>query len=213
MKISIVNPITDTRWDSFINNHDSATIFHTSAWAKVLQERYQSPPHYWILENEGGGIVAVAPFFKIKSIITGNRLLCLPSSEYCFPLSIKGVDITNLIDIIKNEVSSGDFSFLEIRGWEDSLLPERMGLGKYSYFLNHKLELDPDPEKIKNGLIGKKYKHLRNRINRVERSGINLREAQDEKDLKTFYQLYTHNRRKLGLLPEPYKFFKSICFA
>ena len=210
MKTSIINPITDMRWDSFINNQDHATIFHTSAWAKVLQDRYQTPPTYWILENENGGIVAAAPFFIIDSFITGKKLLCLPGSEYCFPLVNKGVDITNLINSVKNEVSQSGISYLEIRGWEDFSSPERMGLKKYGYFLNHKLELDSDPEKIKERFIGRKYKHMRNRINRVEKSSFNLKEAQDEKDLKKFYHLYTHHRKRLGLLPEPYKYFKSI---
>ena len=210
MKIYIINPIIDKRWDLFVNRHDSATIFHTSAWARVLQERYQSPPKYWVMENEKGDIVALAPFFKINNFIIGSRLLCLPNSEYCFPLAIPSADIMSLMKVVNKEVHKKEVSFLEIRGWESPILAEHMGLKEYYYFLNHRLELDPDPEMLKQSFIGKKHKHLRNRINRTYRSSINIHEVQDETDLKKFYILYVKHRRRLHLLPEPYDYFKAI---
>ena len=99
---------------------------------------------------------------------------------------------------------------MEIRGWNNPVLPENIGLKKSNYFLNHRLELDPDPEEVKQSFIGKKHKHLRNRINRTDRSSINIHEAQDETDLRNFYRLYVENRRRFHLLPEPYQYFKAI---
>ena len=118
------------------------------------------------LKLRKGDIVAVAPFFKLKSILTGRRLVCLPSSEYCFPLTAEGINITSLIDTAKENVRQGDVSFLEIRGWKDTTMPVELGLKEHSYYLNHVIELGPDPDVLRAGFSSKKQRPLRQHLDK-----------------------------------------------
>ena len=128
MKTTTIDPITDSRWDDFIMKHPESTFFHRSAWAQVLRDRYGDKSTYYIIENERGEIMAAAPFVRIQSPLMGRRLTCLPCSEYCFPLAYTREGISQLLVAAKEEVQSGRVSYLEIRGWKNSVTPEELGL-------------------------------------------------------------------------------------
>jgi lipid II:glycine glycyltransferase (peptidoglycan interpeptide bridge formation enzyme) len=51
---------------------------------------------------------------------------------------------------------------------------------------------------------------VRQRINRAEKSGIQVTQGNSEKDLKRFYRLYLKTRRRLLLPPQPYRFIRTI---
>jgi lipid II:glycine glycyltransferase (peptidoglycan interpeptide bridge formation enzyme) len=206
LAIILVNPFTDKRWDEFILHHPEGTIFHTSAWARVLQERYNSDPSYYAIENRQGEITAVAPFFLISSPISGRRLVCLPSSEYCFPLFHNPVDAEKLIIQAQEDVRSKHISYLEIRGIKGELKPDKLSLKKHPYYLNHVTTLSGNPLDLRARLSRDTRYHL----NRGERSPITIRIAESKNDLKEFHQLTSNMRRRINLLPLPYRFFQSI---
>ena len=117
MKIDIIDPIVDRRWDQFVSEQSNSTIFHTSAWAKVIEETYGYLPRYYVIENEFGQFEAAIPLYYINSKLTGKRLICLPFSDYCYPLSRTDIDISILLNTVKNDIESKMASYLEIRGW------------------------------------------------------------------------------------------------
>ena len=46
MNIQILDPTQIPNWDSLVLRHPSATPFHSSGWARVLQETYGFTPLY-----------------------------------------------------------------------------------------------------------------------------------------------------------------------
>jgi hypothetical protein len=106
MNIKIINPAIDTRWDDFVNRQNQSTIFHTSAWAKVIQESYGYIPYYYVIEDDTKQLKAAIPFHFINSWLTGKRMICLPFSDYCYPIGDESADITLLLNAAKKEVES-----------------------------------------------------------------------------------------------------------
>ena len=51
---------------------------------------------------------------------------------------------------------------------------------------------------------------VRQKIRRAEGSGITIRPAESENDVKTFYDLLTIGRRRLGLPPQNWEYFQNI---
>jgi hypothetical protein len=133
-------------------------------------------------------------------------LVCLPCSEYCFPLAYTREDIARLLVAPKEEVHGSRFSHMEVRGWSNLCIPEEIGMKENAYYLTHVTGLDDDPEKLMAGLDH----DARYNIRRAEKSQLTIREAQGENDLKKFHLLTTLTRRRLNLLPWPYRFFQSI---
>lgn len=206
MKVTTVDPMLDNRWDDFIMKHPESTIFHHSAWAQVLRDRYKCSPTYYVLESDRGEILAAAPFFRIQSPLTGKRLSCLPCSEYCFPLAYDQEDLRELVATVREEVDSGRLSYLEVRGWPDLVAPEELDLKEHPYYLTHVASLDNDLERLRS-----RFDHdARYGLKRAEKSQLSVRVAESEDDLKEFHRLTTATRRRLGLLPWPYRFSRAI---
>lgn len=206
MNIVQVDPFTDQRWDEFVRHHPEGTIFHHSAWAKVLSDRYQTSPSYYAVENSRGGITAVAPFFIIPCAFRGFRMVCLPCSEYCFPLAENPADLEKLISFAVREARNKHISFLEIRGSSGNFKPNGLEFKEYPYYLNHVTVLEGDSQKLRARLS----RDTRYHIGRGEKSPITIRLGAGEEDLRKLHYLTSEMRRRIHLLPWPYRFFKSI---
>ena len=50
LQMRILDPINDPGWDHVVALHRDAGCFHTSAWAKVLQQTYNHPRLDWRLK-------------------------------------------------------------------------------------------------------------------------------------------------------------------
>jgi CelD/BcsL family acetyltransferase involved in cellulose biosynthesis len=205
-RIISIDPVTDKRWDKFISHHPKGSIFHHSAWSRVLQERYNTKPNYYALEDSRGEITGVLPLFLIAGTLGGRRLVSLPCSEYCYPLAYNPEDIERLVSRAKEDVKTKHLSFLEIRGSGNEIDEDRLALQKHSYYLNHVTTLTENPKELKTHLS----RETRYHINRGERSGVTIRLASNEEDLKSYHQLTCAMRKRINLLPWPYRFLRSI---
>ena len=206
MKVRIIDPTIEPLWDEFISDQENSTIYHTSAWARVIKEAYGYLPRYYVLENENGHYRAAIPFFRIKSRLSGKRLVCLPFSDYCWPLGKEEADIALLFSSAKEEIETEVVSYLEIRGWPEGLSGAMSGLVSRNYHLLYLLDLELD---IK-ALQAKFHDNVRRGIQQAEKRGVTARLANSEEDLDRFYRLNVATRKKLGVLPQPNAFFKSL---
>jgi serine/alanine adding enzyme len=205
VKINTVDPTTDTRWDEFVASQKNGAVFHTAAWARVIKEAYGYSSRYYVIEDENGQICAAIPFFQVKSLFTGNRLVSLPFSDFCCPLGNDN-EVIMLLNHAKNELGNGAGSYLEIRGWPEGPSPARLGLHRRDYHLLYVLGLEPDTEKLNE----KFHDSVRRGIRQAEKRGVTVRITHDEADLDLFYRLHLVTRKKLGVLPQPHSFFKAL---
>jgi len=206
MKINIIDPTSDGRWDEFVASQEHGTIFHTSAWARVIQEAYGYLPHYYALENEAGKIKAAIPLFLVQSKLTGNRLVCLPFSDYCYPLGNDTAYISLLLNLAKQEINDGAASYLEVRGWQNTVSPAELDMVTRDYHILYLLDLKLGIDKLKEKL----HHSVRRGIQQAQKRGVTVRMTRIEADLDLFYDLNITTRKKLGVLPQPHAFFKAL---
>jgi CelD/BcsL family acetyltransferase involved in cellulose biosynthesis len=206
VKISVIDPTTDGRWEEFIASQKHSTVFHTAAWARVIKEAYGYFPRYYVLENEAGQLRAAIPFYLVQSVLTGKRLICLPFSDYCSPLGGEEADITLLLNSAKKEIGAGAASYLEIRGWQNGMSPSQLSLVTREYHTTYILDLYPEAERLNERF----HDSVRRGIRQAKKRGVVVRLTTSEDDLKHFYGLHVTTRKKLGVLPQPYAFFKSL---
>ena len=82
----LMNPLVDGEWDDAISMHPDATIFHSTAWARVLVDTYGHRPCY-VQMSFNGSLLALVPMMEVQSVLTRSRGICLPFSDYCAPLT------------------------------------------------------------------------------------------------------------------------------
>ena len=79
-------PWEDRSWDQFVDSHPGATVYHTSAWGRIIRDAGNYEPCFLTL-RDGDRLRGLLPLLYVKSRLTGNRLVSLPFSDVCYPLT------------------------------------------------------------------------------------------------------------------------------
>lgn len=208
MRIHIIDPSSDSRWNDFVEKHPFGCIFHHSAWKEVLEKTFpQLKSFYFIAEDSDAFIRSAIPFFWVNSWITGSRLVSLPFSLYCDPL-VETQEVFNLlINAVMEKQRQINAGFIVIRTRFVERFFTNMNFKQFIGYKNHTLSLTPSLETIKRSFH---RSCVRQRINRAEQSNITLSRARSESDVKCFYELYCMTRKKIGLPPQPYRFYQNM---
>lgn len=196
--ISIEDP--DARWDKFISQY-SHLIFHTSIWAKILKNSYNTNLAYYVLEDNGEWLLAIpgmliGRFLKLwYSLIPYGGFV--GKREYIpafLELVIKDVKRYRIdrLQIVDPQVDRAD------------KIPELMNRESYQHILDLKGKTEGD--------VWKGYRpNLRRTIREALDARVLVEKVRDKKEVETFYNLYLASmRRKKGIIHYPFKLFTEM---
>lgn len=201
LEIKIVNPIQTAEYSGWLNGFPEATVFHTSAWARVIHSTYGYTPLYLVAGNNNK-VRGVLPLMEIHSCLTGKRAVSLPFSDFCDPLYDDG-DLMR--QVIKHAISIGRerrWKTIQFRG-DLSLFGD---VASRSSYVVHTLPLK---DSVKETLKSFRSSTRRN-IKKAERLQVVTRIRDDFKSMLIYYHLHCLTRKKHGLPPPPFSFFKNI---
>ncbi len=188
-----VIPISNSqRWDEEVSKHSGATIFHSAAWAKVIEEAYGHRSNLYV-----GADGSALPIAEIKSLITGKRGHCIPFADRCAILGGGKKAFPEVVHIAKDKA----WKYLEVRGKNG--IPENAPPS--SQFVSHSISL---------GSAAAEHfsSSTRRAIRKAEGSGLVVKIAlsNDFDGIEQYYQLHIQTRRRHGLPPQPVRFFRAI---
>jgi len=200
-KIEIINPLTCSNWDEMILDTDDYSPFHSSAWARVLHETYNYKPLYFcMIENDQ--LKILLPFMVVDSWLTGSRAVSLPFTDYC-PIILK--DKIKYEDLIEEVIQLG-----KTEGWKHIELRHnrhtKSDVPSSDSFYEHHLDLKSGEKK----LFAEFRSSTRRNIIKAQKGGVKINIATSMDSLKAYYHLHCLTRKRHGLPPQPYSFFKNI---
>jgi Acetyltransferase (GNAT) domain len=201
-KVTIVDPICDSQWDKIVFAHPDCTLFHTSAWAKVLCQTYGHRSLYLKI-SQGGGSVALMPLMEVASSFTGRRGVCLPFSDFCQPLTFGKWGQMSLTDILMELGRDRKWRYFELRGGKEMLPPSVAASERY---YGHRLDLTLGAEQI----FTRFRSPVRRAIRKAKKSGLVVETTDTRQAILNFYQLHVRTRRRHGVPPQPLSFFLNI---
>jgi lipid II:glycine glycyltransferase (peptidoglycan interpeptide bridge formation enzyme) len=143
-------------------------------------------------------------FCKVKSWLTGRRLVSLPFSDHCDPLVDTQADFDSFLSAARKDVDDRKWDYCEFRpvGFAHGL---NMA-GQSARYYWHVIDLRPT-----NAAIVTKFHHsVRRKIRRAEREALFYDEGNSERLLGQFYKLLVTTRRRHHLPPQPVKWFRSL---
>jgi FemAB-related protein (PEP-CTERM system-associated) len=79
LEIGRLTPETKSKWDAFVADHPAGTFFHLASWSEVMTRAFAHRPHFVTLTHSGE-IQGVLPLVEIKSRIFGHALI---SNAFC----------------------------------------------------------------------------------------------------------------------------------
>ncbi|MBT7866935.1 MAG: GNAT family N-acetyltransferase [Opitutales bacterium] len=195
------NPLDCPNWDEQIAHFPQTTFFHTSAWLKVLHDTYKYEPLAVSL-SEGNKPCALLPLMEIDSWLTGRRGISLPFTDYCPPLLLDENDLPKLLDQAYALGAKRNWRSLETRspaGLEENGIPSLL-------HYTHRLSLEQDTDR----LFSQCSSSTRRATRKAETAGLSIDQAPSLENLKSFYELLCLTRKRHGLPPQPWKFFRAI---
>jgi hypothetical protein len=115
LEIQVSDPLHDGQWDKEVGSHRDATVFHSTAWAKVLVETYRHRPSYVRL-TLADRLIALVPVMEVFSRVTGLRGVCVPFADFCAPLIFEEAPVEGLIlECLLQLARQRKWKYLEIR--------------------------------------------------------------------------------------------------
>jgi lipid II:glycine glycyltransferase (peptidoglycan interpeptide bridge formation enzyme) len=206
-----VEPLSDPRWESFVNAHPRASVFHSRAWLEALRRTYGYEPVAYTTTPTGRELENGAVFCRVESSLTGRRLVSLPFSDHCELLVDGDTEMNVLVDGLKRELREQKWRYVEVRPLRRVETAASLGQPNATYRF-HELDLRPDLETL---LANCHKSSTQRKIQRAEREGLEYQEGSDESLLNSFYRLLVLTRRRHYLPPQPKSWFRNLvhCFG
>jgi CelD/BcsL family acetyltransferase involved in cellulose biosynthesis len=199
MRTELLDPRTDERWGEFVEGAERATLFHHPAWLELLAATYRYDFDAVCVVDDGGRVVAGLPWGRIESRLTGRRLVALPFSDACEPLTegASSEELARAIDEHRRAAGLG----LEVR-WGMEQLP---GQTVQSYW-RHTLPLEQDADAV----ARQAKSSIRRGVSKARREGLTFERRTDAGALDAFYRLHLRTRKHQGVPTQPKRFIDGL---
>jgi lipid II:glycine glycyltransferase (peptidoglycan interpeptide bridge formation enzyme) len=200
------DPLTDHRWPTFVDEHPSASVFHTPEWLEALRRTYGYLPVAYTTSCPGDRLRHATVLCEIRSWLTGRRLVSLPFADHCQPLVDHPADRDAIAAHLRHAVDSGAWKYVESRPLTSDPADPR-GPGPAGAFCFHSLDLDPALEV----LFENCHKDsIQRKIRRAERESLRCDTGTSDEHLRTLYALVLLTRRRHHLPPQPRGWFGNL---
>jgi len=209
MGIHQIDPIVDIRWQHFVDLHEKASVFHTVNWLRALQSTYGYEPVVLTTSPPDTDLKNGFLFCKVKSWLTGSRLVSLPFADHCEPLCDSSQDLEFLIRHWQTEMQRHHWKYLEVRPTSPSFeeVNSILGFVPVSKYFLHNIDLRSSFDSLFHSFD----KHcVQRRIRRGDRGGLTEKSGRSEELLREFYRLFEVTRKRHSLPPTPYLWFQNL---
>jgi GNAT acetyltransferase-like protein len=194
-----IRPLEQTldQWRQLVAASGHATLFHTPAWAQVLRRAYGFRVLAATLVRHGK-VVAGGLLARTKNPLA-RRFVGLPFSDSCAPLGIDDDSTANLMRMLAAAPRLG--RGLEIRGIR-APAPWRTDDG----FEQWSLDLTRPFAEIQRAAD----RNFRRQVKRAGAETLKVENGDNDEMLRRFFALQLETRRRLGVPPQPLRFFSAV---
>lgn len=200
------DPLKDSRWELFVQQHPRASVFHTPGWLQALHRTYGYEPVMYTTSPPGTELTNGIVFCRVNGWLTRHRLVSLPFSDHCEPLVSGDEDLNEICAALKRKVEGENWKYIELRPLA-AHPGGNTGFQKGREFYLHVLDLRASEEE----LFGRFHKKsVQKKIRRAEREALTCEEGRSESLLGKFYSLLLLTRRRHHLPPQPLDWFRNL---
>ena len=200
MEIMRIDPRDSPVWQKLVDR-TASSVFHSPAWMQVLSDTYGWEPFAYVVVNSSGDPCAGLPCCKIADVF-GERIVSMPFSDYCDPLVSDARCWHVLVEALLPEHCP-----ITVRCLHNDLPLQDSRFKPTKQTKWHGLDLRPDLPALWEAMHDSKHRAIR----KSQREGVQVRVAESEQELRTFFEMHLKVRKyKLNLLAQPFLFFQNI---
>jgi CelD/BcsL family acetyltransferase involved in cellulose biosynthesis len=200
-----VNPLQDPRWQSFVERHPHASVFHSNQWLEALSRTYRYEPVVYTTSSPSAELSNGIVFCRIRSWLSGSRLVSLPFSDHCDPLA-NPEEMAELMRSLRDSRHRKHWKYIELRPLRQDAAAHARDLTKMESYSLQILDLAPTLDTLFRNF----HKScVQRKIHRAQREKLIYEEGRSDILLKKFYDLLLLTRRRHGLPPQPLNWFRN----
>jgi len=189
-----------TAWDEYVLRHPQGTLFHLTAWKRVIEKAFGYRSHYLFLE-EDGVVRGVLPLFLVSSPVQGRSLISTPFAVYGGACADDEQAARKLRAAACRIAEEQGVQYLELR--EQATIADPGFLTKDLYYA-FDLEFPESVEELQKSFP----RDTRYMIRKAQKIG--LRAQLDAGQLDVFYDILAHSYHHLGTPVFPKRLFRII---
>jgi hypothetical protein len=168
-----IDPLKDPRWPELLRRHPDASVFHTRGWLETVYRTYGCKPAVFTTSGPDSDLANGLVLCRMRSWLTGRRLVSLPFSDHCEPLVTGPLDLRRLLIGVQERAHAEGCKYVELR--PTSLLSEgQPGWRTSQRFYLHRLDLRPGTTAVFRGFhrdcIQRKIRRAEESISRKEKT-------------------------------------------
>jgi CelD/BcsL family acetyltransferase involved in cellulose biosynthesis len=199
--IRFVDPATEPGWHSRIAHLPGVTLYHGSAWSKVLGDSYGFNARHAIAESEGVPC-GLLPVMEVDNWPKGRRGISLPFTDEAPLLAANATVRQRLANAVLDEGKNRRWKYVEARGSIQAFSGAQPSVS----FYNHRLILHPDERQ----LFAECSSAARRGVRKASHLGLSVAISNSLDAMYSFYRLHLKTRRKHGIPPQSFAFFKHL---
>lgn len=200
-----IRPLGDPRWSDFLVRHPSASVFHSRPWLSALHRTYGFEPTALTTSSPGTDLSNALLFCRVESPLTGQRIVSLPFSDHCAPLTTEENDLALLTSTLRTQLADRRVRYVEFRPIDP--LPDGAPGHTTCTYRWHRLDLTADISDI----YSKFHRDcVARKIHRAEREHLIYRNGDFAEDFEEFWKLYLFTRKRHNAPPQPRSWFRNL---
>ncbi len=195
----IADAAADPRWERLTATQPTS-VFHCQRWLRVLADTYGFRIRAHVLGDADEPQAGFA-YVDVRDILD-RRIVSLPFSDFCDPIAPTTSHWRALVDDLLDQRCR-----VHLRCLHNTVPLDDERFTVVDRALWHAIDVQREEEEIWRDLPGSARRALR----RAHSQDVTVRIAEDERDLRDFFELHLRVRKhKYRLLAQPYAFFASI---
>lgn len=200
-----VCPIDTPEWNTFVEAHPDATVFHTAEWLHTIETIFEYEPRHVLLtegdaDNEGAKVRAAVPGFVVSEGF-GQSVLN-PFCEYGFPLIDDATDVA----VLSTMQDADETRIIKDTGWSGVCGYNAAGYGGVPTGSSIRLSLNRSFDQLWESVF---EKDVRRCVRTARDHGVSVIDG----SVDAFYPLYLETMQRLGSPQFPKQFFASLADA
>ena len=199
-RTDIVDPLEHAGWDDWVLSCPTSTIFHTTAWARVLVEAFRYRPIY-MCRMAGDKPTACLPVMEMDSFLTPRKAKALPFTDFCDVIAEGDPPTDLLLDAALEYGRTRGWTTLELRGGTIDESAPHVGT-----CYGHTVSLAPGPDEVFSSF----QSSTRRNIKRAQKQGVRVRHEHSFQAVRDYYRLHVITRKRHGLFVQPFALFRNI---
>jgi len=206
MAIYRIDPLRDPRWVEMVEKHPRASVFHTPGWLEALRRTYGYEPVVYTTSPPRADLTNGVVFCRVRSRITGRRLVSLPFTDHCEPLAERPEDLLSLLKFLRFTRSDEGWKYIELRPRtsRDAPLP---GMSRAQRYCFHSIDLRLGLEHIFRRFH---RESTQRKFRRAERERLTYEEGRSDALAEQIYTLLLRTCRRQHLPPHPRTWFSNL---